>query len=349
MDSISNELYAVTGTSYVCSSHNSYPNVRCILCLTLLYLISTMVAPGYAGLLKEPRTPDPALCMFYPGLLNVHRGRGCSNSTSEDSMVDTSGISVGRLAIVGGALLGTMVAIHIAQQNSWWKDNRTSFHFEEDFTYALNVDKLGHFYGAHVLAYSISSSLKWANVSDVPALWLGSGGALLFQTYVEIEDGFATWGFDRVDFAADVAGAAWPLARHYLPALQTIDLKVSYHPSPILGKSGGVGFRGQHHLVLDDYEGQTYWLSVKVSSLLPESLDEFWPDFLGIAVGYGAREIAGPSPYRVYFASFDLDMTKVIPQTSGFLRTFSEVLNFIHMPLPAIQFSPNTIWYGLYF
>ena len=251
--------------------------------------------------------------------------------------------------LISGTLLGSMVVIHVYQQSGWWRDNRAPFHFQEDLVYGLNVDKIGHFYGTYLLEFFISRSMRWANVSEESSVWIGSGGALLFQTYVEVEDGFSNWGFDRVDFASDVAGAAWPLGRYYLPYLRNFDLKLSYHSSDLLGNPGGIGFKGQKHLIIDDYEGQTFWMSFKIHQLVPESLRRYWPEFLCLAAGYGAREVAGPDPHRVYFLALDLDMTKIIPGESGFLKSLGELMNYIHLPLPAVQFSPNAIWYGLYF
>ncbi len=268
-------------------------------------------------------------------------------ATSE--VIRNEQIDYGRLALVGGALLGSMVTIHLYQQNGWWKDNRAPFHFQEDLTYGLGVDKVGHFYGGYLMGYTIQKFLQWSNVSERSAVWIGATGGLLFQTYVEVEDGFSTWGFDRVDFATDVGGAAWLVGRHYIPILQNFELKLSYHSSSLLGTTGGSGFRGQQHLVIDDYEGQTFWMSVKVNNLLPEEMKSYWPDFLCLAVGYGARDIAGANPHRVFFLAPDLDMTKVIPSNTSFLKTLGEVLNFIHMPMPAVQISPNAIWYGVYF
>jgi hypothetical protein len=264
---------------------------------------------------------------------------------------DTSAIKYDRLAIVGGLLAGAMVSIHIYQQNGWWADNRRSFHFQEDLTYGRSVDKIGHFYGASLMTFAVKNAVEWANVNERDALWMGAGASLLFQTYVEIEDGFSTWGFDRVDFAADVAGAAWPLAQYHFPLLQNIDLKMSYLPSDLIHNSGGAGFKGQKHLMMDDYEGQTFWLSLKINNALPAETEKYWPDFLNLAVGYGARDIAATStePYSVVFVALDYDMTKIIPQSSPFLRTLSQTLNFIHFPAPAVRIAPSAVWYGLYF
>ena len=287
--------------------------------------------------------------MFYSGFVSSRSIFHDSSKQAEANFVSDEGINNGRLAIVGGTLLASMVVIHVYQQNGWWKDNRAPFHFQEDLNYGLWVDKVGHFYGGYVMGYTIQKCVQWANVPERNAVWIGAAGGLLFQTYVEVEDGFSTWGFDRVDFAADVGGAAWLVGRHYVPILQNFDLKVSYHSSPLLGTTGGSGFRGQQHLIIDDYEGQTFWMSVKIHNLLPESMKSVWPDFLCLALGYGARDIATTNPYRVFFLGPDLDMTKVIPPKTSFLKTLGEVLNFIHMPLPAVQFSPHGIWYGVYF
>ena len=261
---------------------------------------------------------------------------------------DTS-INTGRFYAVCGGLAAAITTIHFYQQSGWWKDNRTPFHFQEDLLYGLNVDKIGHFFGAYFLQYAFSRSFEWANLPEKKMLWYGAAGALLFQTYVEVEDGFSAWGFDRVDFASDVAGAAWPVARSYAPFLQNFDLKFSYHPSDLLGNPGGSGFKGQKHLMIDDYEGQTFWLSLKVHNLLPDEAKPYWPEFLCLAGGYGARDVAGPHPYRVYFLTVDLDMKKIIPPSTPFLKTLGEVLNFIHLPLPALKWYPETTWYGFYF
>lgn len=269
-------------------------------------------------------------------------GEHCQGQTSPE-------VNYGRLAIVGGAWTATIISIHIYQQNGWWKDNRTSFHFREDLKYGLSVDKIGHFYSATVATFIGRKSIEWAEIPEQKALLLGVGVGLLFQTYVEIEDGFSAWGFDRVDFATNVIGAAWPIAQYYIPFFQNFDFKFSYHPSPLLNNPGGSGFQGQQHLIFDDYEGQTMWLSTKVKNFLPAALEQYWPEFLCLAVGYGARDIAGPEPYPVYYLALDYDMTKIIPAKTWFLKTLGEALNFIHFPAPAVRISPSAIWYGFYF
>jgi len=295
---------------------------------------------------------------LHPVSLSLAQHSQFANSLSSDSDTLTptdaqlqppNQVDYTRMAIVGAGLAAVIAGIHIYQQNGWWKDNRTSFHFREDLRYGLWVDKIGHFHGAAFAGFLGTKAFEWTNVSDETALWLGVGTGFLFQTYIEIEDGFSEWGFDRVDFSADVLGAAWPIARHYSPFLQNFDIKFSYHPSPLLNTASGTGFQGQQHLIFDDYEGQTMWFTARIHDILPRRARSFWPDFLGIALGYGARDISSKSAYPVVFVAFDYDMTRIIPTNTWFLRTLGQALNFIHFPSPTVRISPSAVWYGLYF
>ncbi len=263
---------------------------------------------------------------------------------------DSTTVRPWRVAVVTGSLAATITAIHLYQQSGWWKDNRAPFHFQEDLKYGLNVDKIGHAYGGIVEGFVFKKAFEWTGMRDTQALWWGCGAGLLFQTYVEIEDGLSTWGFDRVDWASDVGGAAYPLAQLYWPPLRNLDLKFSYHHSNLINEPGGAGFKGQKHILFDDYECQTLWFCVNVKSVLPAPVDQYWPDWLWLSLGYGARDIATSNPYRVYFLSFDYDLRKIIPQSTPFLRTLGEALNYIHFPAPAVRIVPGgAVWYGLYF
>ncbi len=262
---------------------------------------------------------------------------------------DTTHIHPVRFGIVTGTAAAAIVAVHIYQANGWWKDNRTPFHFQEDLTYGRSVDKYGHFFGTSVATFLLRKSFRWSGLSEEAALYWGAGGALAYQTYIEVEDGFHKWGFDRVDFASNVAGAAWPIAQYHSPFLRNFDFKFSYLPSSALNSGEGAGFQGQQHTVFDDYGGQTLWLSLKMKNLLPRSVDHLWPEFLCVSVGYAVRDVFKPEPHSAILLALDLDMTKVIPDDTPFLKLLGEALNFIKFPMPAVQLTPKTIWYGIYF
>jgi hypothetical protein len=275
------------------------------------------------------------------------RAQSGSQPRMNADSLDRGGINSGRLVIVGAVTAVSVTAIHIYQQNAWWSGARAKFHFEEDLIYAKNVDKVGHLYGANVLTFVFSRSLQWANLPEEKSILWGAIGSTLFQTYVEVEDGFSKyWGFDRVDFASDVVGAWYPFAQHHVPFLKNFNFRFSYLPKTV---NEPTGIPGQKHNLLDDYEGQTLWLTLTMKNLLPGSISESWPDFLCLSLGVAVRDNNSPNRYLVWYLAPDLDMTKIIPPNTPFLKTLGEALNFIHFPLPAVRFSPKTVWYGLYF
>jgi hypothetical protein len=296
--------------------------------LLLLVCLAGVIGPQPSTALGQEKDPP-----------NAEQSRSGDN--------DTSRINTTRLAIVGGTVAVGVTAIHIYQQNAWWKTARGPFHFEEDLVYACNIDKVGHMYAANLLTFMLGKSLEWAQFTKPDALLWGAIGSTLFQTYIEIEDGFsAYWGFDRVDFAGDVVGAWYPVLQHHVPFFKDFNFRFSYLPK---NPASPGAIPGQTHTVFDDYEGQTFWLTLTMKNLLPGSVAPYWPDFLCLSLGVAVRDNLTPDRYLVWFLSPELDMTKIIPQNTGFLRLLSEALNFIHFPMPAIRFAPDVVWYGLYF
>lgn len=286
-------------------------------------------------------------CLSVPLRLSAQSDSTRIENASRQETADSSRINGVRLAIVGGTVAAAVTAVHIYQSNAWWKTSRAKFHVKEDLVYARNVDKLGHFYGANLLTFTLSRGLQWADVPEQQSLVWGAVGSSLFQTYIEVEDGFsAYWGFDRVDFAADMLGAWYPLIQRWVPFLRDVNMRFSYLPKTE-GAPGAIP--GQTHNMFDDYEGQTIWLTFTMKNLLPRDAAEWWPGFLCLSVGVAVRDNLSPNRYLALYLAPDLDMTRIIPRDTWFLKTLGELLNFIHFPLPAIRISPNVVWYGIYF
>jgi hypothetical protein len=267
-------------------------------------------------------------------------------STNTSGLQDS--VNYTRLAILGGGLLTVGIVHQLYVQNAWWKGYRGPFHFREDLHYARNVDKVGHFYAGMLTSYLGGRAMEWSGFRPEKAVWYGAAIGTAFELYVEVQDGFSTlWGFDRVDAAADIAGAFFPVAKYYTPFLENVEVKFSYLPSNAEPPRSGP-FQNQKRLVVDDYEGQRFWLSFKVGNLLPKPLKPVWPDFLAIALGLGVRDLEHNGGELQWYVALDYDLTK-LPGDSGFLKALKEGLNFIHLPSPAIRFSPGLILYGLYF
>ena len=239
------------------------------------------------------------------------------------------------LAGMGVAFLGTGIAVHLYQQKAWWSDQRAEFHIQNDWGYALGIDKIGHVYGTMLIQHGISSGLEAANLTPAQCVWYGSAGALLFQTFVEIEDGFGPqWGFSPGDFYADVIGAAYPVLQYYYPALKNFMLKASYWPAD-LNETNPVS--GQKHIIVDDYHGQKFWLSTRMKNVLPKSIGKVWPEFLMLAVGMGVKNLDGSGGgQRDFYIALDYD-AETIPLHGSAWQFVKNTLNFLHFPMPGIR------------
>ncbi len=241
------------------------------------------------------------------------------------------------LAGIGGVTLGIGVAVHIYQANAWWQNQSSTFKIVNDWKYALWLDKMGHFFGAALIAHGLSAGFEAANVDLERSAIYGAIGALAFETFIEIEDGFGPqWGFSPGDLGADFLGALYTVGQYYYPTLKHIQPRVSYFPSE--------EYRNGEHKgnIIDDYAGQKYWLGLRMKELLPNSISDYWPSFLMISVGMGLRnwDGFGGGKQDIYIA-LDLD-AETLPLYGPFWQFVKNTLNFIHFPMPGIRITPDT-------
>ena len=260
---------------------------------------------------------------------------------------DTSDVKPGRVILLGAVTLGTVIPVHIYQQRAWWQGPRGPFRFENDWVYALNVDKLGHMYAGYVLSRTFGSMLRWGGISDHASTFYGSVLGLTYQMYVEVEDGFhRVYGFSPGDAFFNTLGAAIPLAQWTFPALRNLSLKYSYWPSS--------GYRselksGQAKAFLDDYQGTEVWLGMDPHFLMGESLARAVPSWLGLAFGVCARDLneAGGGR-RVETIALDINLSRIATE-SDFLRAVFTLLDYIHFPMPGIRFDGTAFRVGVFY
>mgnify|MGYP003333081010 FL=1 len=201
---------------------------------------------------------------------------------SSDSTIDTKlsfqekPINYTKVSLVVGTYLATLTTIHIYELNAWWKGFRKPFHFQEDLVYGRSVDKVGHFWSGNILAELLTGSLQWGNVSEEQSIYYGAIGGSVFQLFVEVEDGFSSWGFDRVDAAADILGGFYPVLQYHYPFFRDVTFSASYYPRQ-LNNPGDIA--GQKHIIVDDYEGQTFWLDIKSKKLFSLTEKSIFPSF----------------------------------------------------------------------
>ncbi len=246
-------------------------------------------------------------------------------------------IDYGRLAGIGSITLGTGIGIHIYQSNSWWRDQSSGFRFINDWKYALWIDKIGHFYGSNLLAHAFSAAYEGANFTYEDAVIYAAISALAFELYVEIEDGFgAQWGFSPGDAAANLLGSSYSVAQYYYPVLKNFQPRASYYPSEKFRAGAHEGGN-----IIDDYEGQKYWMGIRVKEFLPKEISSYWPSFLMISAGMGVSNLDGAGGgQREFYLALDLDVEE-IPLFGPAWQFVKNTLNYYHFPMPGIRLYPN--------
>ena len=257
-------------------------------------------------------------------------------------------------AIVGGVTLTSIIFMHIHQNNAWWSGQRRSFHFQEDWISALQVDKCGHTFGGYMFSYGMDEALKTSGVDYNSSALYGSIFGLAYQTYVETEDGFAKdWGFSPSDWYFDFIGPAFYLAQHYVPALQNITPKWQYIPTEWTTNAN----INRPKTFIDDYNSTTFWYSVNVNNILPDNLKKYWVPWLNIVVGYGADSdlkpnLLGPPDQqniRRFIIGLDYNLVRLLPEGGSFWNWFRQTLNYMKFPSPAVQFSNGIVkFYVMY-
>lgn len=252
-----------------------------------------------------------------------------------------------RIITLGALGVTVFTAMHLYYRQTWWKEQRKYFKFAEDGYYARNMDKASHIFTANAFTVTLGEAYKWTGISPKNALLYGALTAMAYETYIEINDGFAPiWGFDWMDMASNIVGAVYPFLQIQFPVLKNFNIKWSFKPEWINKKIK------KSDDLLDDYTDMTFWLSVTPEGLLPKSIAKYYPGFIAFALGLSiknASHVTGSThAYREWFLSLDYDITK-LPGNTGFLKSLKKILNFYHFPAPAVRFSPSGVWYGLYF
>lgn len=258
---------------------------------------------------------------------------------------------------------GTMTGLYVL----WYKDYvLTNFHFFNDNEEWLQMDKIGHIATAYQAGKCGIGMLSWTGVERKKAIWYGGLAGTVYQTSVEVLDGFSpAWGFSLGDELANITGSALLISQALAWDEQRIQLKYSFHQTDYPSFRPNLLGKNLTEQWLKDYNGQTYWASVNIYSFLNHSYKNRFPKWLNVAVGYGADGMTGgngnptevngvPLPYferyRKYYLSLDVDWER-IGTRSPFLKTLFRVVGFIKFPAPALEYNEKGEFgfYWLYF
>ncbi|MFK7926266.1 MAG: DUF2279 domain-containing protein [Bacteroidia bacterium] len=259
-----------------------------------------------------------------------------------------------KLALVIGSEAAFYVGGMSYLQFLWYKDHeRVPFHWYNDNAGYLQIDKMGHAYGAYFESMIGYHWLRKAGVPKKKALIYGGSLGLILQTPIEIFDGiYEGWGFSWGDMIANASGSALVVGQELLFDEQIARFKFSFWRSTYAKEANG--YLGDNFLesLFYDYNGHTYWLSVPINRLM---LKEQLPDWLCFSVGYSANGMFGEfenyryyrgqwlperERYRQFLFSLDIDTSRIHTRSKA-LNAVLKGLAFIKIPFPTLEL--NTI------
>ena len=267
-----------------------------------------------------------------------------------------SDVRRGRMYAVAGVIVAADVAGIYKLASSWYESPHSAFHFHSfdlDSRGYKQQDKFGHAMSSYYLTTTSAQAYRWAGLSWRRSVWTGAATASAGLLQVEIADGFhENWGFSLLDLGANTFGAALAVAQQLDPhTFGGIRMKISYRPSEAF--RDGL-YPPYSDTMVDDYEGQIFWMAANVHGVLPVSWRSGFPGWLqpfGVAVGHSASGIANDvfGGERQLFLALDLDLSKIPVGDNRFLQFLRSQANFIHLPLPGIRFSQHGPVFGFFF
>lgn len=287
------------------------------------------------------------------------------------------------------------------------------FHFFDDSKEWMQMDKGGHIITAYSEARYSATLMRWSGLSRMKSALIGFVVGSWYQLTLEFLDGFADkWGFSVSDIAANTTGATFFLAQEKIWQEQRILIKVSntavnYPDLSVLSDNGTnetmtlkervqLLYGNDYTTAIKDYNAINYWLSFNIKSLLPKNAKENLrgensdttkmldnpdivsklsklPDWLNIAIGYGAENMYGGFEnkwmkenekmlnstfhlndkdfprYRQYYISFDVDWNR-IKTDNLYHKTLATIFNSIKVPSPTLEISEQGVrWHWLFF
>lgn len=291
--------------------------------------------------------------------------------------VDT--VNLNRVWIAGGVAATSYTAFSIGLYQAWYRKNGLGkFHFFNDAGEWMHMDKAAHAFSGYFQSEWGYRGARWCGYSERAALLWGNSMAMLFQTTIEVMDGYGKdYGFSWPDMAANMIGlgiftsqqliwkeqkfriklSAWPQRYSSEPvnALEDPDYSIKDRTRELFGN-------GFFNTVFKDYNAQTYWLSFSPERMINRQWT-IWPDWLNVAFGFGAGGLLGgysnvwdrnngirynaSSIPRVneYYLSLDIDLSKINTR-NRFLKSLCSLFNIVKIPAPAVSLNSEGKWKG---
>lgn len=286
-----------------------------------------------------------------------------------------------------GGIVGGYSAVTVGLAKAWYSQYpRTRLHSFNDWNGWRQMDKMGHAFTTYFESKWVFGLYQWTGVRHHRAACMGAGAGMLFQSTLELLDGFSGgWGFSWGDMGFNTLGAGLFLSQQLAWREQRIRLKMSSH-APRYDRTPLQAINSQATTTIErraanlfgtslpeqffkEYNGQTIWLSVNPASFTRKR-PQWLPAWANIAVGYSIENVLGAernswtsaqgdifvvSPaayprYSQYFLSLDIDFER-IPTRKRWLKSIFGVLNVFKLPFPTLEYNSLGQWRGrwLYF
>jgi hypothetical protein len=328
--------------------------------------------------------------MWYPPykwvfriVLLIHVFNNCHSQVSfQRFFIPSDTLNSKRVWTAGAGAFATYSVFSIGLYNTWYKKTeRSSFHYFNDAGEWCDLDKVAHSYNSYIQSSNCFDGARWCGYSEKAAIIWGVSISMLFQTTIEVMDGFSSdWGFSWPDIGGNLLGAGLFAGQQLLWHEQKFKLKLSAFPKNypdafITGDKGtnisydqrAKDLYGNAYFssFMKDYNAQTFWLSFN-PGIFSSSINNFWPKYLDISIGYGADNLYGgysnewqtngenfiarPIRYQQYYLSLDIDLKKIRVK-NNFLRTALHVINIIKIPAPTLELNSlgKAKWHWVFF
>jgi uncharacterized protein YfiM (DUF2279 family) len=265
-----------------------------------------------------------------------------------------------RVLLISGIHAGIYAGTLVFFSQSWYKDYpRSSFHTFNDAKEWQQMDKVGHAWGTYNTAKYSTAMWQWTGLPDKKAIVFGGISSIGYFTIVETMDAHSEgWGWSWGDMAANVSGIGLYTLQELTWKEQRIQYKFSSHSihyeDGLEERANDLFGSSLPQRLLKDYNAQTYWWSINLSSF---SRSSKWPRWLNVAVGYGAKGMYGGfenlaydksgnlvfdrrdiERRRQWYLSPDIDLTRIRTNKKG-VRTALYFLNMLKFPAPALEYS----------
>ena len=254
------------------------------------------------------------------------------------------------LGVEAGIYAGSIYSLN----QLWYKDfPRSSFHWHNDNSNWLQMDKLGHSFSSYQLGLLSMDIFRSYGISEKKSIWYGGTYGTVFLTTIEILDGFSKeWGASWGDLLANTFGTSLLVFQEIIWKEQRLQLKYSFLKSKYSDKNPELLGSSLSQQLIKDYNGQTIWLSANINSFIKESKLPYW---LNVAFGYGVDGMiysnSNINEKRQFYISLDVDLRRV-DTGNKFLNKTLKFLSFIKIPSPTIliddfiKFKFSPFYYG---